>query len=76
MDEYGIEYKSIILCCYVKGMFCYVKIYELDVLVDKLIIGVYIEVCFCECFVKLVLYVDKCLGDFYILLLCFEVCYY
>lgn len=76
MYELGFEYKLVIFSCYVNGLLCYVCIYEFEKFVDKFICGVYIEVCFCECFVKFVLYVFEDLGKFYVLLLCFEVRYF
>ncbi|MBE0378351.1 tRNA isopentenyl-2-thiomethyl-A-37 hydroxylase MiaE [Pseudoalteromonas prydzensis] len=69
MDEYGIEYQSITPCRYAKGMLRHVKTYEPDALVDKLIVGAYIEARSCERFAKLAPHVDKRLGDFYISLL-------
>ena len=76
MDEYGIEYKSITPCRYAKGMLRHVKTYEPDALVDKLIIGAYIEARSCERFAKLAPHVDKRLGDFYISLLRSEARHY
>ena len=43
MDEYNIEYRSITPCRYAKGMLRHVKTYEPDALINKLIIGAYIE---------------------------------
>ena len=76
MDEYGVEYRSITPCRYAKGMLRHVKSYEPDALVDKLIIGAYIEARSCERFAKLAPYVDKRLGDFYISLLRSEARHY
>ncbi|MBB1335759.1 MULTISPECIES: tRNA isopentenyl-2-thiomethyl-A-37 hydroxylase MiaE [unclassified Pseudoalteromonas] len=76
MDEYGIEYKSITPCRYAKGMLRHVKTYEPDALVDKLIIGAYIEARSCERFAKLAPHLDKRLGDFYISLLRSEARHY
>ncbi|BDF93696.1 tRNA isopentenyl-2-thiomethyl-A-37 hydroxylase MiaE [Pseudoalteromonas sp. KAN5] len=76
MDEYEIEYKSITPCRYAKGMLRHVKTYEPDALVDKLIIGAYIEARSCERFAKLAPHVDKRLGDFYISLLRSEARHY
>ena len=69
MDEYGVEYQSITPCRYAKGMLRHVKTFEPDALVDKLIVGAYIEARSCERFAKLAPHVDKRLGDFYISLL-------
>lgn len=76
MDEYGIEYKSITPCRYAKGMLRHVKTYEPDALVDKLIIGAYIEARSCERFAKLAPHLDKRLCDFYISLLRSEARHY
>ena len=76
MDEYEIEYKSITPCRYAKGMLRNVKTYEPDALVDKLIIGAYIEARSCERFAKLSPHVDKRLGDFYVSLLRSEARHY
>ena len=76
MDEYGVEYQSITPCRYAKGMLRHVKSYEPDALVDKLIIGAYIEARSCERFAKLAPHVDKRLGDFYISLLRSEARHY
>ncbi|MBB1384004.1 tRNA-(ms[2]io[6]A)-hydroxylase [Pseudoalteromonas sp. SG45-5] len=76
MDEYGIEYRSITPCRYAKGMLRHVKTFEPDALVDKLIVGAYIEARSCERFAKLAPHVDKHLGDFYISLLRSEARHY
>ncbi|MGB2740937.1 MAG: tRNA isopentenyl-2-thiomethyl-A-37 hydroxylase MiaE [Cognaticolwellia sp.] len=69
MDEYGVEYRSITPCRYAKGMLRHVKTFEPDALIDKLIVGAYIEARSCERFAKLAPHVDKRLSDFYISLL-------
>ncbi|XQW83944.1 tRNA isopentenyl-2-thiomethyl-A-37 hydroxylase MiaE [Thalassotalea piscium] len=76
MDEYGVEYKSITPCRYAKGMLRQVKTFEPDALIDKLIVGAYIEARSCERFAKLAPYVDKRLGDFYVSLLRSEARHY
>lgn len=76
MDEYGVEYQSITPCRYAKGMLRHVKSFEPDALVDKLIIGAYIEARSCERFAKISQYVDKRLSDFYISLLRSEARHY
>lgn len=76
MDEYGVEYRSITPCRYAKGMLRHVKTYEPDALVDKLIVGAYIEARSCERFAKLAPHVDQRLGDFYISLLRSEARHY
>jgi len=76
MDEYGVEYQSITPCRYAKGMLRNVKTFEPNALVDKLIVGAYIEARSCERFAKLAPHVDKRLGDFYISLLRSEARHY
>ncbi|MBA6389253.1 tRNA-(ms[2]io[6]A)-hydroxylase [Colwellia sp. BRX10-3] len=76
MDEYGVEYRSITPCRYAKGMLKHVKTFEPDALIDKLIIGAYIEARSCERFAMLAPHVDKRLGDFYISLLRSEARHY
>lgn len=76
MDEYGIEYRSITPARYAKGMISNVTTYEPNTLIDKLIIGAYIEARSCERFAKLAPHVDKRLGDFYISLLRSEARHY
>jgi tRNA-(ms[2]io[6]A)-hydroxylase len=76
MDEYGVDYQSITPCRYAKGLLRHVKTYEPDALVDKLIIGAYIEARSCERFAKLAPHVDKRLGDFYVSLLRSEARHY
>lgn len=76
MDEYGIEYRSITPCRYAKGLLKHVKTFEPDALIDKLIVGAYIEARSCERFAKLAPHVDKRLGDFYISLLRSEARHY
>ena len=76
MDEYDIPYQSITPGRYAKGLLRHVKTYEPDALIDKLIIGAYIEARSCERFAKLAPHVDKRLGDFYVSLLRSEARHY
>jgi len=76
MDEYEIEYKSITPCRYAKGLLRHVKTFEPDAMIDKLIVGAYIEARSCERFAKLAPHLDKRLGDFYISLLRSEARHY
>lgn len=76
MNEYDVEYKSITPCRYAKGLLRHVKTFEPDAMIDKLIIGAYIEARSCERFAKLAPHVDKRLGDFYISLLRSEARHY
>lgn len=76
MALFQVEYRSITPSRYAKGLIRHVKTYEPDALVDKLIIGGYIEARSCERFAKLAPHVDKRLGDFYISLLRSEARHY
>jgi tRNA-(ms[2]io[6]A)-hydroxylase len=76
MDEYGIEYRSITPCRYAKGLLRHVKTFEPNAMIDKLIVGAYIEARSCERFAMLAPHVDKRLGDFYISLLRSEARHY
>ncbi|MBL4910948.1 MAG: tRNA-(ms[2]io[6]A)-hydroxylase [Alteromonadaceae bacterium] len=69
MENRGIAYENITAGRYAKGMLKHVKTYEPDALVDKLIIGAYIEARSCERFAALAPFVDKELATFYISLL-------
>ena len=57
-------------------MLRHVKSFEPDAMIDKLIVGAYIEARSCERFAKLAPHVDKRLGDFYISLLRSEARHY
>ncbi|NQY64679.1 MAG: tRNA-(ms[2]io[6]A)-hydroxylase [Alteromonadaceae bacterium] len=76
MDEYSVEYQRISSGRYAKGLLRHVKNHEPDSLVDKLIVGAYIEARSCERFAKLAPHVDKRLGDFYVSLLRSEARHY
>ena len=76
MDEYGVEYRSITPCRYAKGMLTHVKTFEPDALIDKLIVGAFIEARSCERFAMLAPHLDKRLGDFYLSLLRSEARHY
>ncbi|NMP31263.1 tRNA-(ms[2]io[6]A)-hydroxylase [Thalassotalea sp. M1531] len=76
MDRRGIEYRSITPSRYAKGMIRNVTSYEPNTLVDKLIIGAYIEARSCERFAKLAPYLDQELHDFYLSLLRSEARHY
>ncbi|CAM3556301.1 tRNA-(MS[2]IO[6]A)-hydroxylase (MiaE) [Vibrio aerogenes CECT 7868] len=69
MDKKGIVYQSIPASRYAKGMFSHVKTYEPDTLIDKLIIGAYIEARSCERFARLAPYMDNDIAGFYFSLL-------
>lgn len=76
MNDYGVEYRSITPCRYAKGMLRHVKTFEPDAMIDKLIVGAYIEARSCERFAKLAPHVDNALGEFYISLLRSEARHY
>ena len=76
MDEFDVQYENITSSRYAKGMIRNVTSYEPDTLIDKLIIGAYIEARSCERFAALAPHVDKCLGDFYVSLLRSEARHY
>ncbi|MCL1080112.1 tRNA-(ms[2]io[6]A)-hydroxylase [Parashewanella spongiae] len=76
MDECGIEYVNITSSRYASGMICHVTTHEPNTLIDKLIIGAYIEARSCERFAKLAPLVNKRLGEFYISLLRSEARHY
>lgn len=61
---------------YAKSMMRHVKHFEPDALVDKLIIGAFIEARSCERFAKLAPYLDEELGRFYLSLLRSEARHY
>ena len=61
---------------YAKGMLKHVKTFEPDALVDKLIIGAYIEARSCERFAKLAPHLDDDLNKFYVSLLRSEARHY
>ena len=76
MENRGISYQSITPSRYAKGMIRHVTSYEPNTLVDKLIIGAYIEARSCERFAKLAPMLDDELHKFYISLLRSEARHY
>ncbi|QOL25271.1 tRNA isopentenyl-2-thiomethyl-A-37 hydroxylase MiaE [Thalassotalea sp. LPB0316] len=76
MDNRGIEYYSITPSRYAKGLIRHVTSYEPNTLIDKLIIGAYIEARSCERFAKLAPYLDDELNNFYVSLLRSEARHY
>ncbi|WP_340614531.1 tRNA isopentenyl-2-thiomethyl-A-37 hydroxylase MiaE [Xenorhabdus thailandensis] len=76
MDARGISYDSISAGRYAKSLFQHVTNHEPYTLVDKLIIGAYIEARSCERFAKLAPHLDEELGKFYISLLRSEARHY
>ncbi len=76
MTARDIPYKNIKAGRYAKGMMRHVTTYEPEALIDKLIIGAYIEARSCERFAKLAPYLDKELNSFYVSLLRSEARHY
>ncbi|WP_019025744.1 tRNA isopentenyl-2-thiomethyl-A-37 hydroxylase MiaE [Colwellia piezophila] len=76
MTKRGIEYENITAGRYAKGMLKHVKTFEPAALVDKLIIGAYIEARSCERFAKLAPHLDDDLNKFYVSLLRSEARHY
>lgn len=76
MVEREIPFEGITAGRYAKGMMKHVKTYEPDALIDKLIIGAYIEARSCERFAKLAPHLDDELNKFYVSLLRSEARHY
>lgn len=76
MAERGISYCSVSAARYAKGLIQHVRAHEPATLVDKLIIGAFIEARSCERFARLAPLVDEQLGRFYISLLRSEARHY
>ncbi|EJL6393873.1 tRNA isopentenyl-2-thiomethyl-A-37 hydroxylase MiaE [Vibrio navarrensis] len=76
MQSRGIEYQSIPASRYAKGLLSHMKTHEPETLIDKLIIGGYIEARSCERFAKLAPHMDNEIAKFYISLLRSEARHY
>ncbi|KGK00967.1 tRNA isopentenyl-2-thiomethyl-A-37 hydroxylase MiaE [Thalassotalea sp. ND16A] len=76
MINRNIPYQNITAGRYAKGMLKHVKTYEPEALIDKLIIGAYIEARSCERFAKLAPHLDDELNKFYVSLLRSEARHY
>jgi tRNA-(ms[2]io[6]A)-hydroxylase len=76
MEEHEISYRPIPASRYAKGMLKQVRSYEPDALVDKLIIGAFIEARSCERFAKLAPYLAPEIEKFYVSLLRSEARHY
>lgn len=76
MAQKQIPYEPLPASRYAKSMMRHVKHFEPDALVDKLIIGAFIEARSCERFAKLAPYLDEELGRFYLSLLRSEARHY
>ncbi|MGJ3354623.1 tRNA isopentenyl-2-thiomethyl-A-37 hydroxylase MiaE [Providencia sp. Je.9.19] len=76
MHERNIPYDGITAGRYAKGLFSHISPHDPSTLVDKLIIGAYIEARSCERFAKLAPFLDEKLADFYTSLLRSEARHY
>jgi len=76
IEENNIPYDPIPASRYAKGMLKNVRTYEPEALIDKLIIGAYIEARSCERFAKIAPHLDDDLNKFYVSLLRSEARHY
>ncbi|SLM63961.1 MULTISPECIES: tRNA isopentenyl-2-thiomethyl-A-37 hydroxylase MiaE [Dickeya] len=76
MTQKGIAYQSVPASRYARELTRHITSYEPDALVDKLIIGAFIEARSCERFAKLAPYLDESLSKFYTSLLRSEARHY
>ncbi|MFA0015538.1 tRNA isopentenyl-2-thiomethyl-A-37 hydroxylase MiaE [Vibrio lentus] len=76
MVKKGVTYQPIEAGRYAKGLIKQVKTYEPDALVDKLIIGAFIEARSCERFAKLAPFLEEDMEKFYVSLLRSEARHY
>ncbi|WP_413478058.1 tRNA isopentenyl-2-thiomethyl-A-37 hydroxylase MiaE [Vibrio hibernica] len=76
MKDRDIPYQNMTAGTYAKGLMSMVRHYEPEALIDKLIIGAYIEARSCERFAKLAPFLDKELNSFYVSLLRSEARHY
>lgn len=76
MNSRGIAYESIPASRYAKGLLSHMKTHEPQTLIDKLIIGAYIEARSCERFARLSPHLDDDIAKFYVSLLRSEARHY
>lgn len=76
MENRDIPYQNLTAGTYAKGLMKVVRTYEPQALIDKLIIGAYIEARSCERFAKLAPFLDDELNKFYVSLLRSEARHY
>lgn len=76
IEEQGLEYRPITASRYAKGMIKHIRSFEPAALIDKLIIGAFIEARSCERFAKLAPFLDEPIQKFYISLLRSEARHY
>ena len=76
MDKRGIAYEPVQASRYAKGLIGNMATHEPQTLIDKLIIGAYIEARSCERFAKLAPHMDEDITKFYVSLLRSEARHY
>lgn len=76
MQARDVEYESIPASRYAKGLLSHMKTHEPQTLIDKLIVGAYIEARSCERFAKLAPFLDGDMAKFYVSLLRSEARHY
>ncbi|EPZ7318686.1 tRNA isopentenyl-2-thiomethyl-A-37 hydroxylase MiaE [Vibrio mimicus] len=76
MQVRDVEYESIPASRYAKGLLSHMKTHEPQTLIDKLIVGAYIEARSCERFAKLAPFLDDDMAKFYVSLLRSEARHY
>ncbi|UPQ88784.1 tRNA isopentenyl-2-thiomethyl-A-37 hydroxylase MiaE [Vibrio sinaloensis] len=76
MEQRGIAYEPVEASRYAKGLISHMATHEPQTLIDKLIIGAYIEARSCERFAKLAPHMDEDIAKFYISLLRSEARHY
>ncbi|HIF9239466.1 TPA: tRNA isopentenyl-2-thiomethyl-A-37 hydroxylase MiaE [Photobacterium damselae] len=76
IEQQGLVYRPITASRYAKGMIKHIRTFEPAALVDKLIIGAFIEARSCERFAKLAPYLNETIQKFYISLLRSEARHY
>ncbi|MGY5539340.1 tRNA isopentenyl-2-thiomethyl-A-37 hydroxylase MiaE [Vibrio brasiliensis] len=76
MDKRNIAYEPVQASRYAKGLISSMATHEPQSLIDKLIIGAYIEARSCERFAKLAPHMDEDIGKFYVSLLRSEARHY
>ncbi|MFW7522990.1 tRNA isopentenyl-2-thiomethyl-A-37 hydroxylase MiaE [Vibrio ostreicida] len=69
IEQRGLTYEPIPAGRYAKGLLAHMKTHEPQTLIDKLIIGAYIEARSCERFAKLAPHMDNDIAKFYLSLL-------
>ncbi len=76
IEEQGLEYRPVTASRYAKGMIKHIRTFEPAALIDKLIIGAFIEARSCERFAKLAPHMDEDIAKFYVSLLRSEARHY